>query len=425
MSTIHYRAGRGGGDRPPLLVIVDVKVGKWRRYQCAVTELSLYGDYWQAAKQRHNLTVVPPLLRQEVAALDARLSSLLTVLRSRLAETLPEDIDTQWLRNEVDTALHPNKRKRRAVRTLLQAMQLLVDNADTRIIPSTGKPVGVFTKRHYVTALNTLKDYLKSKKIADIPLEQADRTFYDDFVGWCYVNGLKPNSVGNRIKVMKTAINQLPSDIRATCELVTDKACVRITEAVENVYLDESELEQLFTTVMPAYLAKVRDDFLLLAWTGCRYSDLSKITADNIVEVDGARCLSIEQRKTQRHVLIPILPVVETILARKNWKAISNQKFNDYIKMACEKAGIIDTVTITESAMRRGRMQRITRKEPKCELVSAHTARRSFATNMYKRGVPTLTIMAITGHKTEKAFLTYIKVTEAEHAQILLNTLSI
>jgi hypothetical protein len=35
---------------------------------------------------------------------------------------------------------------------------------------------------------------------------------------------------------------------------------------------------------------------------------------------------------------------------------------------------------------------------------------------MYLMGVPSITIMAITGHRTEKAFMKYIKVTPKEHA---------
>ena len=54
-------------------------------------------------------------------------------------------------------------------------------------------------------------------------------------------------------------------------------------------------------------------------------------------------------------------------------------------------------------------------------MVSSHTARRSFATNLYKSGFTSISIMAMTGHKTEKAFLTYIKVTEEEHAQLLMD----
>ena len=53
----------------------------------------------------------------------------------------------------------------------------------------------------------------------------------------------------------------------------------------------------------------------------------------------------------------------------------------------------------------------------KWEMISSHTARRSFATNEYLNGTPSITIMAVTGHKTEKAFLKYIKVTSREHAE--------
>ena len=57
--------------------------------------------------------------------------------------------------------------------------------------------------------------------------------------------------------------------------------------------------------------------------------------------------------------------------------------------------------------------------ENKYKLITTHTARRSFATNLYLAGVQTHTIMAITGHSTEKAFLRYIKVTPDQHARIL------
>lgn len=52
-------------------------------------------------------------------------------------------------------------------------------------------------------------------------------------------------------------------------------------------------------------------------------------------------------------------------------------------------------------------------------MITTHTARRSFATNLFLDGVPAITIMKITGHKTEKAFLLYIKITPNENAKIL------
>ena len=55
----------------------------------------------------------------------------------------------------------------------------------------------------------------------------------------------------------------------------------------------------------------------------------------------------------------------------------------------------------------------------KHELLKTHTARRSFATNAYKRGIPSLAIMRITSHTTEKNLKLYIKASPTEHAILL------
>ena len=55
----------------------------------------------------------------------------------------------------------------------------------------------------------------------------------------------------------------------------------------------------------------------------------------------------------------------------------------------------------------------------RCEMVSSHTARRTFASNAYRAGVPAMVIMKITGHRTETQFLKYIKITNDEAAKIM------
>ncbi len=62
---------------------------------------------------------------------------------------------------------------------------------------------------------------------------------------------------------------------------------------------------------------------------------------------------------------------------------------------------------------------KVTVTNPKWHLISTHTARRSFATDEYLAGTPPLTIMAITGHKTEKSFLRYMRISPSDHAKIL------
>ena len=50
-----------------------------------------------------------------------------------------------------------------------------------------------------------------------------------------------------------------------------------------------------------------------------------------------------------------------------------------------------------------------------------HVARRSFATNAYLAGIPAISIMKFTGHKTESSFLKYIKVNQERNAELLMN----
>ena len=61
----------------------------------------------------------------------------------------------------------------------------------------------------------------------------------------------------------------------------------------------------------------------------------------------------------------------------------------------------------------------VTIRKYKWQLVSTHTARRSFATNLYLSGFPAISIMKITGHRTEASFLKYIRITQRDTANQL------
>lgn len=85
------------------------------------------------------------------------------------------------------------------------------------------------------------------------------------------------------------------------------------------------------------------------------------------------------------------------------------------IKTICEKAGIDETITIMETS---GGVK-AEKSYKKWQLVTSHTARRSFATNAFKSNMPTLAIMQITGHKTESSFMRYIRISKEENAATL------
>ena len=150
--------------------------------------------------------------------------------------------------------------------------------------------------------------------------------------------------------------------------------------------------------------------------TGLRYSDYSDLKPHNFTN-DGY--LERIQSKTKDKVVIPIHPRVKFLIEKYNGKlptAISNQKTNDYLKEIGKKVEELHTKISKTSS--KGGME-VTASLNKYQCITSHTARRSFATNEYLAGTPLLSIMSITGHKTEKSFMKYIKLSSREHAKVL------
>ena len=419
MAAISFKLGTKG-DRPPISIFIAVN--NIQRVRARVNGVLAFRKYWNDAKQTHTTKHAHPLEIAEINDVNTTLAMLKATITARVAATHPDNITRDWLLNEIEAALHPDKRHEL---TLLACVDDFIAEVPHRILPSTGKPVSEKTLLQYLQMRRVLSDFLRESRMGDVIVSALDKRFYDRFVSYMYGRGLRPNTVGKHIKNVKVVLHSLPLDAQAGCEFAAPRKCVRIREEVDNVYLTEGELEQIAGVELPeAYLRRARDQFVLLAWTGCRYSDLGKITREHIVEDNGYKYIRLAQHKTGARVTIPVLPAADEILRRYDYSPpapISNQKFNVFVKDICRRAGIDTEVTITRNMPVKvsryvTRVEPVATTLPKWECVSAHTARRSFATNMYLRGVPTVTIMAITGHKTERAFLLYIKADADQHA---------
>ncbi len=387
----------------------------------------LYGfcDYWSSDDQVHKIPKnINPLIKPEVIEVNKRLATLKTEVETAAANTPESVLGRDWLTAIVEDVLHPTKKEKTqqdAPKTLIQAVEDFIAAAPTTI-RHKGKPICAARLNHYKQVLKNLQ----GMGADGVTIERADKSFYDSFVRYMYAQGYKQNTIATRVKCIKSVINSLPMAERVGCEFVEPKKCAAVMEDIDNIALNEKELKALADLDLAdnAYLDRVRDQFLLLAWTGCRYSDLGKLSRKYIVNEDGDSYFSLEQQKTGAKVVIPILPPIVPILEKYDYqppRPISNQRFNDYIKEVAQLAHLDDEVVTTHTQQDKGEFVpgRVETRRPKWQAVTAHTARRSFATNMYKRGFPTLAIMAITGHKTEKSFLTYIKVSEAENAKMV------
>lgn len=254
--------------------------------------------------------------------------------------------------------------------------------------------------------------------------------FYNRFQRWFFNQGFSRNYFGNVMKVIKQVYKEARDADGLHNGTGTDHRDLTCpNDTADTVYLTPEELERIRTLQLdastvndPAHpisgdwlakhisaLSRARNLFLIGCYTGLRASDFSRLREAHI-----GRFITIKTKKTGTPVVIPIHPVVREILDSgfDLSDVVSDQKLNVHIKELCRLAGIDEEVLVNKNVG--GRNTEVVL--PKYKLVSSHTARRSFATNAYKAGVPTLAIMKITGHKLESTFLKYIRVSAEENA---------
>ena len=199
-------------------------------------------------------------------------------------------------------------------------------------------------------------------------------------------------------------------------------------EKVEKIYLSTGELEKIEkieSGKLSESLENAKDWLIISCHMGQRISDFLNFTKNQIRVEDGTHLIEFTQKKTGKNMTIPLLPKVLEILEKRDGNfpyKIADQNYNDYIKLVAEEAGITQMVkgskittikTGKKIVSKKGKLidETIIRKENgyfrKCELVTSHIGRRSFATNYYAN-VPTPYLIAITGHSSEAMFLNYI-----------------
>ena len=348
MATIKYLIGKRGGDRPE--VIIRLKVNQSQRVQAKVKGIFVYREYWSDAKQRQDTSrkFVKEWEKVEMVATNKILADLKESVLQKCESANEEDVTGEWLTEQIDQILHPSKYEPKEVKplTLMEAIDHFInDVAPVKILRATGKPMGAGTISQHKQTKKVIESYIKHLKRHDLELEEVNQDFYNSLVSYLYSQGYKQNTVGKHIKNVKAAINALPLAQRAKCEFVERNKCVTLAEDVDNIYLNEEELHRIADVELKSpHLDKVRDQFLLMAWTGCRYSDLHKLDKKHLTS--DLKYFKIVQQKTGTKVTIPVLPETRRILEKYNYivpKEITNQKFNELFTLNNIKKNLLDS----------------------------------------------------------------------------------
>ncbi len=379
---------------------------------------------WSDAKQEVLITT-----DVEYKEINLKLKDLDTAIRKEYGKALlnSETINTNWLREKINVFFNRITTNEEVNASIFFTNYILAFIEDSKVKKTrkntTIKPR---TIQHYNTTLNKIlafEEFTRTKiKLTDITL-----SFHSKFIDFLETQQkLNPNTIGGYIDDIKLFCNNADKkDFEISKEFKLTEF-YSPTNKTNDIYLKEEEINAIYNSIFEQdYLDNARDWFVIGLRTGFRISDFLKLTNKNLI--DGF--IEKQTLKTDFPVIIPIHSQVEAILNKRNGqfpRRISDQKFNDYIKIICEKVGLIEIVEgakVTAVEIKEnGKKKKIHRKQfgkfPKHELVSSHICRRSFATNLYGK-IDTLTIMKITGHKTEAQFLSYIKITPKEYAEKL------
>jgi integrase len=272
-------------------------------------------------------------------------------------------------------------------------------------IARKAKRMGESYQSNYKTLIYHVKNFSLAND-ANIFTNSVNEEFLDDFICYLQELGLKQTYIREILSLAKSMAKRA-----GTYGYAVDSSYEDVTlddEDIYKVYLSMNVITRIYYFKgLTKKQQRIRDLFVLGCLTGLRYSDYSTLTHDNFTD----KFIVKVTKKTNKKVIIPIHDYVREIFLRYNGNVssgLSIQHFNRYIKSICRKVGLTDEVTYNYT--KGGKL--VMESKQMWQLVSSHTARRSFATNIYMTGrMKTFEIMSITGHTTEKSFFRYIRIT--------------
>lgn len=287
---------------------------------------------------------------------------------------------------------------------------------DRKILSANSKPFSYGTIGTFNTALMHLKKFQDlNNRVLD--MESIDMAFYYEYLDYFYSQNYATNAIFNPIKKLKQVLKMAEQEGYKVNPAYRNRRFVAPAEITDKIYLTEAEIERIYTIKYELFsqIDHVRDRFIMACSTGVRFSDYDEIREENIFKNEHGEFVRVKAQKTNITAVIPLNWMAKQILAKYNYslpKVIGNANFNDYLKTIGIDAKLDDKVSV--SITRGGKNQ--TDIKAKHELIQTHTARRTFATNLFLAGYSNVEIMKITGHRTEAEFLKYIRISSEEVA---------
>ena len=363
--------------------------------------------YWD--EKNGKIKSVSRLAKKEeqriVAQTMKKLDNLCAHINTKFTETPSEKVDKEWLEKTIEEFLYP-KLLPKSDLELFEALDLFIEQEGQYT-----RSIAKHWSRTTLIKFKTLKSHLLSFD-DELTFSDLDRDKLSEFISYEQDElELLDSTVKKHLVYLKWFL-RWAVDMGFNHNMAFDKFTTGIpNQQTKVIFLSEEELNKVIThdfSNNPA-MDRVRDVYLFCCFTGLRYSDVENLKKSNIYDDK----IHITTIKTDDPLIIELNKMSRSILAKysglniKNNKAlpvISNQKMNDALKIMAKECELDSNVEIVH--FRKG--VRISEIIPKYELITTHTARKTFVCTAIRLGINPIVIMKITGHKNYNTMKPYI-----------------
>lgn len=253
----------------------------------------------------------------------------------------------------------------------------------------------------YLTTKSKVKAFIKAEYGKDdILLPQVNNAFLESFLHYLKVKDKQMVSTASKyVKNLKKIIR-----LAKKHNWIQDVPDVKLSNKGEKTnikYLTAEELAKIEEKHFSIdRLEIVKDVFLFCCYTGLAYSDVEKVTTDNLITtIDGTLAIEVNRTKTNNRCYIPLIPQAlhlidkyaesaDRLIKHKLLPVRSNQRTNAYLKEIADLCGIKKNLT-------------------------HHYARFTFATTVtLANDIPITDVAYMMGHKNLKTTQLYASVVD-------------
>jgi integrase len=365
-------------------------------------------ERWDFSAQRPRITDKKDKAQAAQLIKIGKIYQALTALKATCAIT--EEALTKQRAEE--TLLRALGLKTKTLTTFEQGSHTLIEEMKAgAIVTPKGKKYSLWSIKHFNHTRNALLDFAK-KKNCSVEFKDTTLSVYNKFIEYCNEQQWALNTVGMHIKNWKRFLLRAKDKGWHKNDIAHHKDFKILSEETFDVFLSQKELDQIIQATLSGEQKVARDWFVVGCYTALRISDLRLLDERKVF---GAY-LVLMNEKTDERVEVPIHPHVRKILTHYKGfpPKMSDVEINKHIKDVAKDCGLKDRVlySVTEGGERKDYWLQ------KWQMVSLHTARRSFITNASIAGMPDIVIMKLAGIRSAKTLERYKKLSQNEAAKL-------